>query len=111
MISSVVTEALDADDVPVGQQERLGVPCPASRPVRCSPAERCSTPSDPSPRTCASAPTRLVRALALSAYRLDRIDDVVLLKGVRGASLSVDVETYRRELLTVAAYITRRRAR
>ena len=39
-----------------------------------------------------------------------QIDDIVLRKGARGSSLSTDVATYRRELLTVARrFIARRR--
>lgn len=42
-----------------------------------------------------------VRAMT-SALTLDVIDDVVLLKGARGDSLSTDVAAYRHELLVVA---------
>jgi hypothetical protein len=46
-----------------------------------------------------------------SRCRVDLLDDVVLVKGVRSASLSTDVTAYRRELLDVArAYVTRRRS-
>jgi hypothetical protein len=47
-----------------------------------------------------------------SAYRVDQIDVVVLVKGLRAASLSNDVSMYRRELLGVArAYVHRQRNR
>ena len=113
VIGAVVAEALDADDVPAGQRERLGVPMPGFTPgallARRSAFDAVG-PFDEEMRIGADSDW-FVR-LALSPMRLDRIDDVVLVKGVRRASLSVDVETYRRELLTVArAYITRRRAK
>lgn len=42
--------------------------------------------------------------------RLDVLDDVVLIKGVRSTSLSVDVAAYRREMLEVArGFLGRRR--
>jgi len=48
--------------------------------------------------------------LVQSQVRLDVLPEVVLLKGVRGESLSTDIPTYRRELLQVARrYIDRRR--
>jgi glycosyltransferase involved in cell wall biosynthesis len=48
--------------------------------------------------------------LVQSQVRLDVLPGVVLLKGVRSASLSTDIATYRRELLQVARrYVDRRR--
>ncbi|MCC6737330.1 MAG: glycosyltransferase family 2 protein [Bauldia sp.] len=48
--------------------------------------------------------------LVQSGVRFDVLPDTVLLKGVRGSSLSTDVATYRRELLEVARrFIDRRR--
>ena len=49
--------------------------------------------------------------LQQSPHPARQIDAVVLRKGARGNSLSTDVATYRRELLTVARrFIARRRA-
>lgn len=51
----------------------------------------------------------LVR-LRQSGARLDVLDDVVLVKGMRATSLSVDVAHYRREMLDVArGFLDRRR--
>jgi glycosyltransferase involved in cell wall biosynthesis len=112
VIGSVVTEALDDQEVPPGQLDRLGVPLPGFTPGALLARRRVFDsvgPFDEEMRIGADSDW-FVR-LALSPCRLDRIDEVVLVKGVRATSLSVDVETYRRELLTVArAYITRRRA-
>ena len=48
--------------------------------------------------------------LQQSSHPALQIDEVVLRKGARGSSLSTDVATYRRELLTVARrFIARRR--
>jgi glycosyltransferase involved in cell wall biosynthesis len=49
--------------------------------------------------------------LVQSAMRLDVLAETVLLKGVRSASLSTDIATYRRELLQVARRFVDRRKR
>jgi len=113
VIGTVVAEALDADDVPAGQRERIGVPMPGFTPGALLARRSVFDAVGPfAEEMRIGADSDWFVRLASSPMRLDRIDDVVLVKGVRSASLSVDVETYRRELLTVArAYITRRRAK
>jgi glycosyltransferase involved in cell wall biosynthesis len=112
VIGRVVTATLEEEDVPAGHVERLGVPLPGHTPGALLARREVFDavgPFDEDMRI-GSDSDWFVR-LHLAGCRLDLIDDVVLVKGVRTSSLSADVETYRRELLGVArAYITRRRS-
>jgi glycosyltransferase involved in cell wall biosynthesis len=112
VIGRVVTAPLDDEEVPWGRVPRLGVSLPGYTPGALVTRRRVFDsvgPFDESMRIGADSDW-FVRLL-LAGCRLDLLDEVVLIKGVRATSLSADVETYRRELLGVArAYIARRRS-
>jgi glycosyltransferase involved in cell wall biosynthesis len=112
VIGRVVTMALGDEEIPAGHGPRLGAPLPGYTPgalVARRGVFDAVGPFDENMRI--GADSEWFVRLVLADCRLDLLDEVVLIKGVRTTSLSADVETYRRELLGVArAYISRRRS-
>ena len=113
VVGRVVTAPAPGESVPARHDETVGVPRPGNTPgallARRSVFE-CVGPFDEALRI-GSDSDWFVR-LRESACRVDRIDAVVLVKGLRAASLSNDITMYRRELLDVArAYVNRQRDR
>jgi glycosyltransferase involved in cell wall biosynthesis len=112
VIGRVVTTSLDDEVVPDVHIQRLGVPLPGYTPGALLARRRVFDAVGPFNESMRiGTDSEWFVRLRQSGCRLDLLDDVVLFKGVRATSLSADVDTYRRELLTVArAYITRRRS-
>ena len=111
VIGRVVTASLDGEAVPDAQLDRLGVVLPGYTPGALLVRRRVldAVGSFDETMRIGTDSDWFVR-LVSAGRRLDLLDQVVLIKGVRTTSLSTDVETYRRELLSVArAYIAGRR--
>lgn len=111
VIGQMVGEALPGVPVTPQQESRLGRPRPGYTPgallARRQVFERVG-PFDEG-LTIGADSDWFVR-LAGSAIRLAVLPVVVLHKGARAASLSTDLETYRRELLAIArGFLQRRR--
>jgi glycosyltransferase involved in cell wall biosynthesis len=113
VIGRVMTTAMADESVPEGRAARLGVPVPGYTPgALLARREVFDGVGGFDEQMHIGADSDWFVRLALSEFRLDMVDPVVLLKGVRTTSLSTDVDLYRRELLAVArAYVGRRRAR
>jgi glycosyltransferase involved in cell wall biosynthesis len=112
VVGHVTTTAMADEPIPDHRVARLGVPVPGYTPGALL-ARRAVFDGvggfDEQLRIGADSDW-FVR-LAVSEFRLDVVDAVVLLKGVRASSLSTDVDLYRRELLAVArAHVGRRRS-
>jgi glycosyltransferase involved in cell wall biosynthesis len=113
VVGHLVTTTVDGARLPVAHQASLGVPRPGYTPgallARRHVFDRVG-PFDEELRI-GSDSDWFVR-LRESDCRLDVLNDVVLMKGVRPTSLSNDIATYRAELMSVArAYVERRRGR
>ncbi|MCU0268873.1 MAG: glycosyltransferase family 2 protein [Acidimicrobiales bacterium] len=111
VVGRCVTVALAGEVVPDRRLDTLGSPTPGYTPgallVRRPVLERVG-PFDED--LAIGADTDWFVRLVQSGEGLDLLDDVVLAKGARVASLSDDVASYRTELLAVArAFVARRR--
>jgi glycosyltransferase involved in cell wall biosynthesis len=102
VVGTMVTVAVDGEPVPAVHADRLGRSTvgltPGALLVR---ADVFADVGGFDTGLRIAADSDWFARLGRSQRRLDRIDDVVLHKGVRPASLSGEVVTYRRELLSV----------
>lgn len=112
VIGRVVLEALDGTAATAAQQTRIGRTVPGFTPGALLTRREVFELVGPfDERLSIGADTDWFVRLQQSPHPARCIDAVVLRKGARGNSLSTDVATYRRELLTVARrFIARRRA-
>jgi glycosyltransferase involved in cell wall biosynthesis len=111
VIGQVVGEVLAGEPLTPRQAARLGQPLPGFTPgallARRHVFQRVGGFDET--LTIGADSDWFIR-LQQSALRLAVLPEVVLYKGARAASLSTDIETYRRELLRVArGYLERRR--
>ena len=113
VVGQLATTTVDGARLPVADQAALGVPRPGYTPGALLARRHVFDRVGPFDEELhiGSDSDWFVR-LRESDCRLDVLDDVVLVKGVRTTSLSNDVATYRAELMSVArAYVERRRGR
>lgn len=111
VIGSVRTMSLDGLDVPAHRRDEMGTVTPGFTPgallARRQVFEQVGRFDEGLAIACDSD---WFLRLHESGLRLERLDEVVLAKGVRPGSLSTDVVRYRSELLQAARRHTRRRA-
>jgi len=113
VVGHIVTVPVEGGAVTAGHRATIGIPRPGYTPgalmARRDVFERVGPFDD---RLRIGGDSDWFVRLRESDCRLDVLDDVVLWKGVGGAGLSNDVDTYRAELMTVArAHLGRRRPR
>jgi len=112
VVGHVTTTAMADEPVPKARAARLGVSVPGYTPgALLARREVFDGVGGFDEQLRIGADTDWFVRLAMSEFRLDVVDTVVLIKGVRTTSLSTEVDLYRRELLAVArAYVGRRRS-
>lgn len=110
-IGLVMPEALPGQAASRAQQERIGTPLPGFTPgALLARRELFDTLGGFDEALTIGADSDWFVRLVQSGLGPLRIPQIVLHKGMRGTSLSADVERYRKELLTIGTrYLTRRR--
>jgi glycosyltransferase involved in cell wall biosynthesis len=112
VIGSVQTVALDGVDVPALRRADLGSVAPGYTPGALLARRSVFDAVGPfDPQLAIGCDTDWFLRLKRSGCRLAVVDDVVLDKGVRPNSLSVDIDRYRSELIEVARRHARHRRR
>ena len=112
VIGHVISEALAGERITPQQSSRLGQPLPGFTPGALLARRHVFERVGPFDETLTiGADSDWFVRLEQSALRLEVLPVVVLHKGVRAASLSTDLETYRRELLRIGrGFLERRRS-